>query len=301
VKHSHKEYAKPFLLESTKLTRIMDTIHNRLADNPGVIHDSFEVFLTGDRREEVTKLEEVLNLDNSKRKRIQRLCIVSSASTGTTPRPEHEVQVDFGYQKPQATAGGRAVVISVRGDLASWVSRTESEVEEQVERTWLDYTQASVAVIGLLVLFIVLMMSQMGIFSQSPTPAGFWLNDSDLAYVDSILSQRDTLSADDLRAVATRQLKNVLAATGDTTSDRDGDATRRALFLFVPLLVMVGLGVYLIVFHYPQAVFLWGDEEQRYASIVRRRRTIWSVILSVGVVGILSRFFYEGLGAVIGW
>jgi hypothetical protein len=58
MKQIYKEYAGPFLLEPTKLTRLIDTIHQRLADYPHLsTHDHFEAFLTGDRRDEMTTLE----------------------------------------------------------------------------------------------------------------------------------------------------------------------------------------------------------------------------------------------------
>jgi hypothetical protein len=54
MKKVDKEYPQPFLLEPTKLNRIVDTIHASFAGIPNAtLHDNFEVFLTGDRREEL--------------------------------------------------------------------------------------------------------------------------------------------------------------------------------------------------------------------------------------------------------
>jgi hypothetical protein len=92
MKHIHKEYAQPFLIEPTKLLRIVGKIHERLADHTNCTpHDSFEVFLTGNQREEMTTLDEVLALDNSRKHTIERLVILCSASTPDAARPEHDV------------------------------------------------------------------------------------------------------------------------------------------------------------------------------------------------------------------
>ena len=134
-----KEYARPFLVEPTKLTRMVDKIHDRLAEQAeGAARDRFEVFMSGDRHEELTSLDQVLALDNSRKCKIQRLIITSSVGAS-----EHfaKVQIDFGVTKTRApgepqTAARKVVAVDVRGNDRGWTSRTLSDVEEQVERTW---------------------------------------------------------------------------------------------------------------------------------------------------------------------
>ena len=97
MKQIDKEYVQPFVIEPTKLTRIVDKIHERLGDHAGTTtHDSFEVFMSGNRHEILQSLETVLALENSPRQRIHRLMVVSSSVTTGASRPEHEVQVDLG-------------------------------------------------------------------------------------------------------------------------------------------------------------------------------------------------------------
>jgi hypothetical protein len=96
MKKIDKEYPHPFLLEPTKLNRIVDTIHASFAAIPNAtLHANFEVFLTGDRREELPSVDAVLALDNTRKHKIQRLVIFSSASSPGSPKPDQEVQVDF--------------------------------------------------------------------------------------------------------------------------------------------------------------------------------------------------------------
>ena len=106
MKQIYKEYAQPFLIEPTKLNSVVNKIHERLGDHAGTAtRDSFEVFMSGNRRETLHGVEAVLALENSSRQRIQRLTVVSSSVTTGASRPEHEVQVDFG--KVKATGDGR--------------------------------------------------------------------------------------------------------------------------------------------------------------------------------------------------
>jgi hypothetical protein len=116
--HVHKEYQRAFLIEPTKLRRVVDKIHERLGDHQNsTLQDTFEVFFTGSRREEMSELDDVLALDNSRKQKITRLAITCLASSLEAVKPEHEVQVDFARPKP-STDGGRTniVAISVRGD-----------------------------------------------------------------------------------------------------------------------------------------------------------------------------------------
>ncbi len=113
MKQSHKEYEKAFLVEPTKLTRLLERIHERLGDQEPA-QDKFEVFLTGGRREEATSLDQVLALENSRKRKIKRLIILCSAAAIEPFGTKREIEVDFGGPK---TGGKRtAVAIRVRSD-----------------------------------------------------------------------------------------------------------------------------------------------------------------------------------------
>src|SRR5262245_20186193 len=101
MKHVHKEYSRSFLLEPTKLTRIVDKAHEHLREHSSSVpHDRFEVFLSGNRHEELDNIEEVLALENSRKLRVQRLVVTCAIGTGTGRRPpDHEIQIDFAGPK----------------------------------------------------------------------------------------------------------------------------------------------------------------------------------------------------------
>lgn len=119
----YKEYNHRFLLEPTKLTRIVDTVHDCIATVPGItLHDNFELFLKGERREELSGVDAVVATDNSRKHKIQRLAFHCSAAVVGSPRTEYAVQVDFGgLSNSQQTAGTKAKVVSiaVKSDNAS--------------------------------------------------------------------------------------------------------------------------------------------------------------------------------------
>jgi hypothetical protein len=302
MKHIHKVYQQPFLLEPTKLNRLVGKVHERLADHASsTAYDRFEVFLAGSRREEMTTVDDVLALDNSRKHKIERLVILCSASTPDAARPEHEVQIDFGYPRPSAPApnsNASLVAISVRSDDNAWASRTLSEVEEQAERTWIHTLLRPIgSLVALLVLIPVVLLFLTFTFipfrADPPRADALWLKGSDVDRIEAMLGDRPALSDEDLREIAAMQLRNVLGLPKTHRSIPPNQITR-TLSLAVPLIVVFAC-VLVLTRCYPSAVFLWGDEVERYASLVQRRKIIWNIIVGVTVVGVLSKFFFEGL------
>jgi hypothetical protein len=295
VIHLHKDYEKWFLVEPTKLRRLVDKIHERLREHGhATILNTFEVFFTGNRRDEMNELEDVLALDNSRRHKITRLTITCSGSSLGATRADHEVQVDFARPKPTSTGGTTNVVaISVRSDTAAWANRTLAEVEEQVERNWLNYEWPIAVLVGLLLVGILLVAFQFAPPRVSLS-SDWWLTSSDLDRIESMLAQRPMLTDEDLREVSTMQLRNVLEARRTIRSYQE-NWIRNTLLWAVPLLVVVACIAILAMTCYPRAVFLWGDEVKRYASTVDRRKTIWNIIIATTVVGIASKFLLEGI------
>lgn len=296
----HKNYERYFLLEPTKLIRLIDKIHERLADHKHTTtHDSFTVFLAGNRREELTNVDDLLALDNSPKQKIQRLLIVCSAATAGAVRPEHEVEVDFpSLQNPISTAADGTkkapVGISVRSDVTGWASRTLSDVEEQVERTWQHYVQPVLLLIGITVCSLLVLLFLFAPPAKSSAFREMWLKDSDIERVDELVRGQRVISDQELREIVTRQLRNVLEYERPQPLTAAGGA-RQLLFIGIPLLIVAACALVLAITCYPRAVFLWGDEVERYASMLQRRKLLWSVIGAILLVGLLSRLFYEGV------
>jgi hypothetical protein len=288
-----KEYQKSFLVEPSKLGRLIDKIHERLRQNQNAtLQDMFQVFFTGDRREDMTELDDVLALDNSRKKKIKRLAITCSSSLGAA-RSDKEVQVDFARPKPTATGTTNIVAVSVRSDNVAWANSTFAEVEEQVERYWL-YNERPI-----LVLLVLLLVALILIASQIAPPGlslSSQLTSTDLDRIEAMLAQRPTLTDEDLREVSTMQWRNILDARRAMRSPQEY-WTRRTLFWALPLSVVV-VCIVILLTTYPGAVFLWGDEVKRYESAQQRRKAIWGIIIGITLLGVSASFFSA---AILSW
>src|SRR5208282_2381579 len=122
-----------------------------------------------------------------------------------------------------------------------------------------------------------------------------WLHNSDLDRVAAIVGQSRTASDEELREVATMQLRNLLSAARPPPQ---AGSDRSLLFLMIPISVVV-ICVFTLLFRcYPKATFLWGDEIEEYKKMRRWRTALWSIIISVTIVGISADLLSQ---AVASW
>jgi hypothetical protein len=301
-----KTYQRAFILEPTKLTRLVGVIHERLEDHPcDNQSDTFEVFLSDNSVELLRSLEEVLALENSKKHKIKRVLITSKSIQDGND--QDLVTLDFDSKAVDQNNKNMSSKISVvvQGQSASWANRTLSEIEEQLERTrreGLGPVGAALIVIATLIPTVVLLVTSLP--NKRPGARGLpdspetrlWLTDEDLDRVQEMLKRDPQLSDEQIREINTRQLRNLLDKERPLAEARVG-ITRRRVFLIAPLVIIAIAGVYLLVACYPSAVFLWGDEIERYRNVRQRRTVVWTVIIGATVMGILTNLFSAGLSS----
>jgi hypothetical protein len=121
-----------------------------------------------------------------------------------------------------------------------------------------------------------------------------WLRDHDLDRVEQILSQGRPINDEDMRDVTTRQLRNILDDYRPKRSPQTG-WSRNKWSLVIPLVILVACGFILLATCYPTAVFYWGDEVQRYANLLQRRKVLWSIIIGVPIIGLLANLLVIGV------
>lgn len=169
-------------------------------------------------------------------------------------------------------------------------------MEEQIERTSLHDVPHRIAlvvlVISVAVFLLLLVLSSLHVSSDFRQADVMWLRKGDVDRVEQILKQNRTITDEEMREISTMQLRNVLNIGAN--SEPSGWTIRRKASVGVPLLIILVCAGCLVVRCYPNAVFLWGDEVERYNRVLQTRRIIWGVIIAL-TVGVLSTFLYMGL------
>lgn len=287
----------PFLLEKSKLSRIIDILKARF-DQAGVVpHFNFQVQLRGQRLIQTSAVEEVFAIDNAKKAPIEDLYLTCSDSDDPKVTTDHIVSVDFDGTSPVA------VVIAIRGKDPEWVTETFAATEEQVERamqrstfTRLTYNRALTTFLLVTGFVMALFVYVDLMYSHAPTRLtnGMWLTDQDIKELEPLISSGN-LTSEKAAEILSRQIRNVAKARREPTPI-SALLKWKTMFVLVPCFLVLGAVLYLYFVCYPLAVFLWGDAEDWYKEIVGRRNVIWTCILIALVVGVLGNLFVLGLG-----
>jgi hypothetical protein len=170
-------------------------------------------------------------------------------------------------------------------------------LEEQVERTWPRYLHIILTLCAILVGELVLIFFQLPLsFAPSALDEtrAMWLRERDLDRVEEILGRGRPITTEEMRDITTRQLHNILDEYRPKRSAKKAWG-RKTWSLVIPLATLVVCGFILLATCYPTAVFLWGDEVQRYATLLQRRKVLWSIIIGVPIIGLLANILIIGV------
>jgi len=277
-----KEYAKPFVVEETKLTAIVAKLEQQFrAGGCEDVQPRFDLTFSNGVRELLDSSEKVLATDNSSKRRVPRLLPMWEAS-------DKRVQVDFmGYSSDPNRARAKVIAVRVDSSDAGWRDRTLAAIEEQVERTFQPMVLPLAALLSIGVLMLILFISVLDL-SAIRLSDQMWLKTADVEEVSKILNSSPVVTEEQSRQILTRQLRNFVEAAKPNPAVQKGH-TARGLLLLIPV-SLVAVCILILLSLYPKAVFLWGDEKERQASRLHWRRYTWGAIFTVLALGIGSRF-----------
>jgi hypothetical protein len=294
---ARKTFRSAFVLDAQKLNRTVDAIKTRFAQAKIPAHVEFHVDLKGERHIVTSKMEDVLDIDNTEKSRIEELKIRCADKEIDDTIPDTYIAVHFDGTEPAD------IDVVAGGEDTSWVNDSVSAVEEQVERTLqksffhrLSYRDTPITIlISLLALLISL---PLGIALSSITPTKLtnrmWLTPADLDRLEQTTSQ-GKLTPEQAAEVLTYQIRNIVQASKERSSLLARLTHWRTILATAPFLVMLGAIGYLYLKCYPHAVFLWGDAEEWYSNIQSRRSAIWTTLVIAFAVGVLANLFVIAL------
>jgi hypothetical protein len=308
MKSIARSYHRAFLVEPSKLTRLVTVVRERLQEldsDSDQLSEEYEVYLSGRKLIETNSLDQVLELDNSPRNEIERLSFTMNVTQGESTKPSDTVRIEFDGRSPAS------IDVEVRSDNGRWASDLFAQAEEQAERMMQTETMYKLAGFPEFAVFVLMGMCLMAIsilllvvaFSSdkmNPTELSsrMWLTPTDLVELDSLETSKPS-NSNSAAEIMTRQLKNIRAAAQERSFINRLLTNWHNWFLALPVLVAIPCFFYLIARCYPAAVFCWGDGAERHARIVARRRHVWSVLVGFAIVEVLSNLFGLGLGGLI--
>jgi hypothetical protein len=254
----------------------------------GSLKSSVALQLKNGKRVEVASIDEATRLDNTVRNPIRRFWLEAEngdvSSTGVSFSAENFLD------------RGPFVTLEVASSSGKAGSELFAELEEQIERTFVHGAiqrlkrQPFLSFVAFGLGLALSVGAILGVTWQSVPQ--FPLADAkrlhamaeNAASPDARLSFVFEAEKQRVEAFLALHSKSPAALLRSTFSVRGA-------FIALPLATIIACSVYLWRFCYPQSVFAWGDVEERYSAIVRRRKFIWSAIMASFVVGVLSNLF----------
>jgi hypothetical protein len=300
VAREQKDYiGRRFEVEPTKLTKLLQVMHEKLA-GPGDQSDSFVVYMVDNHSAQLQTLDEVLALDNSKKHRIVRLQIHSQRRINNNTSPQSEIDVDFGVTFKSGTSSQTGVTIEVAGQSRVWVADALSEIEQQVERSWVQHGPPIVSIV--LIFFATLLaifMSLLGPRFETGETAralatSMWLTGHDISPYTEKLSRSEALTEDEQRQIFSRQMANVNSLF-EHYDQIERESFKSARGTLLAAVAIAAVGIILFIRGYPASVFLWGDEKSRQETRERVKRVLWPVLLAISLIPVVVQLFLPGL------
>jgi len=287
-----KAYDTAFVLDSSKLSRIVAIAEERLTEAKITVAGKFEVLMASGRRALLDHQEDLYRLDNTVNDRVTNLLFHAGSQE---PPSSSFIEVEFGP--------------SYRGDISlavasadpGWALRVFAELDEQVERTrapsWVHSLRSYIPFIAIGTLLTLIILA--AVFyprrffttdrpSWSPAPSE----------IRELLARADHATSDSSRLALLLEIRRrELAAQIVPATDRYPKISSlpRELFQVLPLLIIIGATGYMVIYCYPRRVFAWGDIAENYANLVARRYWLWSAVIIALILGIVGNLFVSSL------
>ncbi len=284
----------PFLVDKPKLTRLVGVIREHLEVSRKSIGQEFQVGFGSHRTVTTHSLEEVFDLDNTRKHRISELDIKAHSSRGN-------VEIIM-----RGAESSRRIMALVVSEETKWVTETMSAVDEQIDRMLktdlmhkLSHNLRHVIPLFALGFAFVLLVPFLVLMNIDPRSRTLWLDDKDLPAVEQMLSDNAQLTVDQQGMILALQLKNVVGYKRGLARSLSTLKDLRFYFLAVPVVLILAALVYLLRNCYPIGLFLWGDMQEWYDNLVGRRKAIWTAVVLSTAIGIVGNLFVYGLGGYL--
>ncbi|OIP30948.1 MAG: hypothetical protein AUK23_07830 [Deltaproteobacteria bacterium CG2_30_43_15] len=279
-----------FILDKPKLSRLFRIAENKyktIVDKPLV---TYNITLKNSKVLSSSDIDHIFDQDNTIKNPIDNLAITYKDKEG---KAENVCTLVFNREDSE-------VMIEVRSQNGRFANELFAELEEQVERTEVhnliykikkgNIFQLTALAVSLITLMIFVTLTLPGKKFQSNN----FLKDHDINELHVLASSASDQAKkiDFVYEFHRLQLANVAKAQNTVFRVK---ADIRLILVLVPGLIVLGALVYVFVVCYPGSVFLWGDCETHYNTLVARRKFVWNAIVLALLVGVIGNLFVYGL------
>lgn len=287
-----KSYENCFVLEQSKLNRLISVLREKYPDPPP--REAYQVRHFDGTFQTVDSLDKVYGFYNSGKKQITELVIDLAPISSEGDSPDNRTaRIEFAE-----TPRSGKVSVTVSDPDHKWVEDAFAAIEEQVERCFKRGFMYSISAnrgIPLLYIAVVAALLLLLVMAPRPLEKSMWLTNADIEEFSTQLEKSSTISQEQQLVILKRQLKNLR----DSLQTPPFRFTWPALFVIIPILPAMTALIYLVGRCYPRSVFLWGDNEELYQVMMRRKDFVLKTFLASTAVSILAGLFLMGVDSYL--
>jgi hypothetical protein len=245
---------------------------------------SFSVVLATGKKLQFDSADDLLRHDNTVADPINHLRIQATDS-----RKSSSCSIFFYGEKQPHLSG---VTVKVESEQQRWATSLSAELEEQVERIKMPglfyRLRQSVGVRNLLTTLLIpiaLSAFTIGAFIDLSKISGTQEERREILRLAEAAKSQD----EKIDVLVKAQVAALREKSPDSFSSSIRLPSVDAKFVvgLLPVLISLLLLWYLISWCYPPAVFSWGDSGKQFQRLLERRKNLWSILVTVIVLGFL--------------
>jgi len=292
-----RAFDSAFTIDTSKLSRLLTVISERFKDiteNPVTV---FEATTKKGKNFLASNVEKIINHDNPVNNPITTLSILYKDK-----KEEPNNLCEISYDKEDSI-----IKLYVKTEDSRKSKDLFAEVEEQIERSltpnWV-YSlkgEGSLETFRLVTVLLMLPIMIFAIFtfsSQKNLDKSDFLSSKDVAELTKQLSdsEEELNKLDFLYEYHKRKLKNLQDDENPILKffSKEKIFNIKILLLALPFIIVFG-GLYYILWRtYIGSVFLWGDYEEYYNTLLERRKFLWNAVVVALLIGVVANLFVFG-------
>lgn len=271
-----------FLLEDSNLQRMLGIVHASF--DHAAYKLIFNVVLTSGKKLQFDSAEDLLRHDNTVANSIHHLKVQAE---GTSESLSCSI---FFYGEKEPHLSG--ITVNVESQDQRRATSLSAELEEQLERIKMPglvyQLRQSVGFRNLFTALLIPVAIAVSLFGASAnllkmSSAGE-VNREILLLAEKAKTQEEKIDVLFKAQVATLSEKTSASVS---SAIRLPSINAKLAIGLLPVLISLVLLWYLIKYCYPPAVFSWGDSGNQFQKLLERRKNLWSILVTVIVLGFL--------------
>lgn len=289
-----------FILEPSKLTRLLSIIDNRLKKTSEDISVGFEVSTEKGKSIKTRSIDEVFKQDNPINNSLIDFEITYIDKDGKN-------MCSINYDREDSR-----IRVYVSTEDAKEGNDLFAEIEEQIERSivnsWVYNLKKQTSFDTFLFLPIIFAMLFVLLIESNSTSENIkktdYLKKEDIEFLLKYSESKGITTDKKIDFFYEYQLRRIKNINHKKSNVFEGFSMEKFfnikfLILGLPVLIILGCLYYIFSKTYIGSIFLWGDYEDYYKSFIERRKFLWSTVVVSLILGVISNLFVFGFSQYI--